>query len=72
MTNDLYLLAINLTRRCNLACSHCYMDADTHLEGEPGELSGDEVKRLLREIASRSNKTMVVLTGGELRRRRDV
>jgi len=70
--NDLYLIAVNLTRRCNLACAHCYMDAETRLDGGSDELSTDEVKGLLREIASRSNETMVVLTGGEPLLRRDL
>lgn len=63
--NDLFLLAVNLTSRCNLACDHCYMDADTLLHGAKDELQTDEVKGLLDEIAGRSNETMVVLTGGE-------
>ncbi|MEJ1298194.1 MAG: radical SAM protein [Candidatus Sedimenticola sp. (ex Thyasira tokunagai)] len=70
--NDLFLIAVNLTRRCNLACAHCYMDAEARLEGGEGELSTDEVKALLDEIASRSNETMVVLTGGEPMVRRDL
>ncbi len=70
--NDLFLIAINLTRRCNLACEHCYMDAETRLEGGEGELSTEEVKSLLDEIASRSNETMVVLTGGEPLIRKDI
>jgi radical SAM protein with 4Fe4S-binding SPASM domain len=65
MSNDLYLIAINLTRRCNLACDHCYMDAEMRESGGEGELGTDEVKALLDDIASRSNETMVVLTGGE-------
>jgi len=63
--HDLYLIAINLTHRCNLACDHCYMDAETRLDGGAGELTTDEVSTLLDEIATRSNETMVVLTGGE-------
>jgi len=70
--NDLYLIAVNLTRRCNLACAHCYMDAETRQDGGSDELSTDEVKRLLEEIASRSSETMVVLTGGEPLLRRDL
>lgn len=70
--NDLFLIAINLTRRCNLACAHCYMDAEMRLDGGSEELSTDEVKGLLDEIASRSNETMVVLTGGEPLLRRDL
>jgi len=69
---DLYIIAINLTRRCNLACDHCYMDAETREGGSDGELSTAEVKDLLDQICSRSNETMVVLTGGEPLLRRDL
>ena len=70
--NDLFLLAVNLTRRCNLACAHCYMDAETRLAGGQDEMTSDEVKRILDDIASKSNETMVVLTGGEPSLRRDL
>jgi radical SAM protein with 4Fe4S-binding SPASM domain len=70
--SDLYLIAANLTRRCNLACDHCYMDAETRTAGGEAELSSAEVKGLLDEIAGRSNETMVVLTGGEPLLRRDL
>jgi len=63
--NDLYLLAINLTRRCNLACAHCYLDATTLRDGADDELTTAEVCTLLDDVAGRSNETMVVLTGGE-------
>ncbi len=72
MDNDLFLIAINLTRRCNLACAHCYMDAETRDSGSDGELDTEEVKTLLTDIAARSNETMVVLTGGEPLLRRDL
>jgi radical SAM protein with 4Fe4S-binding SPASM domain len=64
-TNDLFLLAINLTKRCNLACAHCYMDAETMRHGDKNELTTQEVRSLLDDIAGRSTETMVVLTGGE-------
>lgn len=70
--NDLYIIAINLTRRCNLACDHCYMDADTREDVDEGELSTAEIKDLLDQITSRSNETMVVLTGGEPLLRKDL
>src|SRR4030065_2381778 len=63
--NKLFLLAINLTKRCNLACAHCYMDAQTLKRGGSDELATAEVRDLLDEVASRSTETMVVLTGGE-------
>ena len=70
--NDLFLIAINLTRRCNLACDHCYMDAEARFSDDNGELTTYEVMQLLDEIASRSNETMVVLTGGEPLIRKDL
>ena len=63
--NDLFLLAINLTRRCNLACAHCYLDAHTLQHGDADELTTDDVRGLLDTVANRSTETMVVLTGGE-------
>ncbi len=71
-TPALYLLAINITKRCNLACEHCYLDADTLKNGQSDELSVEEVNHILSAVASRSQETMVVLTGGEPLARRDL
>ncbi len=60
-----FLVALNLTRRCNLRCAHCYLDAGARRDGEAGELGAGEVKALLDRIAALSDETMVVLTGGE-------
>jgi len=70
--NELYLLAINITKRCNLACEHCYLDADTLKNGQDNELSVAEVNGVLDEVARRGTQTMVVLTGGEPLARRDL
>ncbi|MES0328464.1 MAG: radical SAM protein [Gammaproteobacteria bacterium] len=70
--NDLYLLAINITKRCNLACAHCYQNADTLANGADDELSVDEVKNILDQVASRGTQTMIVLTGGEPLARTDL
>jgi radical SAM protein with 4Fe4S-binding SPASM domain len=67
-----YLIALNLTRRCNLKCAHCYLDAGTRDCGDVDELDTDETKDLLDEIAAMSDGTMVVLTGGEPLLRRDI
>ena len=63
--NNLFLLAINLTQRCNLACSHCYLDAQTLQHGNASELTTKEICGLLDDVAQHSTETMVVLTGGE-------
>jgi radical SAM protein with 4Fe4S-binding SPASM domain len=70
--HELSLLAINLTRRCNLACDHCYLDARTLKHGSPFELTTDEVCWLLDEVVQCGEGTMVVLTGGEPLMRRDL
>ncbi len=69
---QLQIVAINLTRRCNLACAHCYLDAETLTKPSPDELSTDELKRLLEQIAKEQQQSMVVLTGGEPLVRRDL
>lgn len=60
-----HLVALNLTRRCNLRCAHCYLDAGTRRNGTAGELTTGEVQALLTQIAALSGETTVVLTGGE-------
>ena len=51
----------NLTRRCNLACSHCYMDA---IPKEDDEMSLEEGMRLTDDLA-RMKIPILILTGGE-------
>ena len=72
MPHELNLLAINLTQRCNLACSHCYLDATTLRDGSEDELSTQQVCDILDDIAQMDDGTMVVLTGGEPLARRDI
>ena len=67
-----FLVALNLTRRCNLACAHCYLDAGTRAGGDATELSTDEVRATIGQIAELSRETMVVLTGGEPLMRPDI
>ena len=67
-----FLVALNLTRRCNLKCAHCYLDAGTLRAGAPDELRTDEVLALLDRIVLLNDETMIVLTGGEPLLRPDV
>ncbi len=60
-----YLVAVNLTRRCNLACAHCYLDAGRRATPGEGELTRDELAGLFGEIGERAPGTILVLTGGE-------
>ncbi len=67
-----FLVALNLTRRCNLACAHCYLDAGARRRGGADELATAEVTGILDQIAALSDETLVVLTGGEPMLRKDI
>lgn len=67
-----YLVALNLTERCNLGCAHCYLDAKVMKEGATDELTTGEIKVVLDGIAEVGPEAMVVLTGGEPLLRRDL
>ena len=69
---ELSLLAINLTRRCNLECAHCYLDAGILHRGDGDELNTAEVFALLDDVAALNHGTLIVLTGGEPLLRRDL
>jgi heme b synthase len=63
------LIAWEVTRSCVLACKHCRAAAQP--TPYPGELTTDEGKRLLDNIASFAKPTMI-LTGGEPMLRTDI
>ena len=60
-----YLIALNLTKRCNLKCDHCYLDATTKAAGGDDELSTEECFRLIDQIAEVNKGCLLVITGGE-------
>ena len=59
-----HVVAWNLTRRCNLACSHCYISAGSW-HTDDAEMSTDEVFRIADEILEVNPAPMFVLSGGE-------
>jgi radical SAM protein with 4Fe4S-binding SPASM domain len=60
-----YLVALNLTKRCNLKCDHCYLDATTKAGGGSDELNTEECFRLIDQIAEVNKGCLLVITGGE-------
>lgn len=60
-----YLIALNLTKRCNLKCAHCYLDATTKAGGASDELTTEESFRLIDQIAEVNRGCLLVITGGE-------
>lgn len=63
-----FLLEMEITRRCNLSCVHCYAQATE--EGLAEELTLDEIRRVLREGAELGIGELS-LTGGEVLLRPD-
>ncbi len=62
------LISWNLTKKCNLRCPHCYMEA-----GRPAtrELTTDECLALIDEMQALGTE-MLILTGGEPLLRKDI
>ncbi|MBW8011511.1 MAG: radical SAM protein [Chloroflexi bacterium] len=58
------LVSWNLTRQCNLQCSHCYLDANAR-SSDRGELTTAEGMRFIDQLADYCPGAMLVLTGGE-------
>lgn len=59
-----HVVAWNLTRRCNLACAHCYIAAGTW-QATDTDLTTDECLRIADEILAISPAPMFILSGGE-------
>lgn len=57
-----FLISFAVTRKCNLKCKHCYSDALD--EAAPDELSAEEVKRVLDDIAGWGVR-LLIFDGGE-------
>ncbi|MBF0370739.1 MAG: radical SAM protein [Magnetococcales bacterium] len=69
-TTPPFLISWNLTRRCNLKCEHCYLDAD-ELDGGRGDLDTDQALLIVDRLAHYCPGAMLILTGGEPLLRQD-
>lgn len=69
LPSTLRMVAWEVTRSCNLSCIHCRASAEKGPYA--GELSTEESKNLLEEIAAFS-RPVVILTGGEPLLREDI
>lgn len=70
MTPPPFLVSWNLTKRCNLRCIHCYLDA-VELEGAT-DIETHSALKIVDEIASINPFAMVIMTGGEPLLRPDI
>lgn len=74
--HELHVISWNVTRRCNLECTHCYLPATTR-KVRPGHSSADELTtqeafQLIDRIASVNPEVMLILSGGEPLLREDI
>ncbi len=74
--NDLHVISWNVTRRCNLECSHCYLPATTRKDSpafsSSDELTTQEAFQLIDRIAFVNPEVMLILSGGEPLLREDI
>lgn len=61
------IVSWNMTRRCNLRCLHCYIDAG---EEDPSELSTEEALGLVNQFRE-VGVPLILMSGGEPLMRRD-
>jgi radical SAM protein with 4Fe4S-binding SPASM domain len=66
-----HVVAWNLTKRCNLRCSHCYISAGP-FETAESELSTAECHRVIDELLAVNPSPMLILSGGEPLLRQDL
>jgi AdoMet-dependent heme synthase len=59
-----HVVAWNLTKRCNLRCSHCYISAGP-FETAESELTTAECRRVIDELVAVNPSPMLILSGGE-------
>lgn len=64
MTPPPFLISWNLTRRCNLRCPHCYLDAD-QLDGGHEDLTTAQALAVVGQLGAFCPGAMLILTGGE-------
>lgn len=58
-------IAVNVTRRCNLACGFCYARRRAPHDS-PAEITGGEIRRFLRDVRPlTARRCSLVLLGGE-------
>lgn len=65
-----FVLAWELTRACNLSCVHCR--AESQLRRDLRELSTDEAKAFIDDVARFEISPILIMTGGDPLRRPDI
>lgn len=66
-----HVVAWNLTRRCNLACAHCYISAGWW-QGDRGELDTARCLSIVEQVVEVNPAVLLILSGGEPLLREDL
>lgn len=72
MNHKPYAISWNTTYRCNLRCSHCYLDTNALTRQSASELSTQEGLQLIDQMAGLNPNLLLILTGGEPLLRKDI
>jgi radical SAM protein with 4Fe4S-binding SPASM domain len=67
-----HTISWNITRRCNINCAHCYLDAAFRTGEQADELSTEECFRVIDQIEEVNPSALLILTGGEPLLRKDL
>ncbi|MCF8721037.1 radical SAM/SPASM domain-containing protein [Nitrospina gracilis] len=67
-----YSISWNITKRCNLNCEHCYLDADFRGGFRVDELTTQQCFNVIDQIAEVNPNAFLILTGGEPLLRPDI
>ena len=62
------IVALMLTRRCNMTCAHCSVESSPHIKAQPTE---EELLQVVRD-AARAGAYAIQLTGGEPMMREEI
>ncbi|HLC15642.1 MAG TPA: radical SAM protein, partial [Thermodesulfovibrionia bacterium] len=65
-----YLVSWNITKRCNLSCPHCYIDASQ--KSNNNEITTEQAKTVIQSLSLLNKELMLVFSGGEPMLRPDV
>lgn len=71
MTYQAYSVSWNLTQRCNLFCTHCYLSAFPNADIS-GDLTTEECFKVMDDIEKVNPNVFLILTGGEPLVRKDI
>ncbi|MAG16763.1 MAG: radical SAM/SPASM domain-containing protein [Phycisphaerae bacterium] len=70
LSHSPYVFFYEVTRACDLVCQHCRADAQR--QSHPNELDPAAGKRLIRQLNAFPKPPILVLTGGDPMKRRDI